>query len=175
MRQSELRAQLLLLLRHFAVVGFVVVAGKVQQPMQHEHLDFDCESVSLLGSLPLSSVHADGQISGEFFLVLDKSIGGKRQNVCRFIFAAKLPVESSDCLVAGKQDGNLAAQANGGLRPAEKGRQRARRGQSVGAGSGDGRSLYGGRSRRRGRIRIWPECWVEKDHRARSPCAESND
>lgn len=67
LRKAELCTQLTLAARHPALIGFVVVAGQVQQPVQDEHLDLRRERVALHGGLARCPGHTDGQIAGHSF------------------------------------------------------------------------------------------------------------
>ena len=72
--------------------------------------------------------HADGEVAGDFFLLMDQGFGGKRKHIRGFVQAAELAVEAADGLVGGEEDGDVAAQPDGGLGSSEKERKSARRG-----------------------------------------------
>jgi hypothetical protein len=76
-------------------VGFVIVAGEVEQAVQDQDLDFDGERVVLFLCLAARGGHADSEVAGNFFLSLDKGIGGKREDVGRLVYAAELAVEAA--------------------------------------------------------------------------------
>jgi hypothetical protein len=112
--QAEAGAKQLLTPSHFAVVDLVVVSGQMKQAVENQHLQFTGERVALLGGLSPGRVHADGQVACDF--LGSDAFGGKRKHISRFVFAAELAIELADGGVCGKQDGDLAFEADGGLR-----------------------------------------------------------
>ncbi len=166
--QAKLGAEKTFAAGHLAGVGFVIVAGEVEQAVQDEDLDFGGERVALFRCLAARGGDADGQVAGNFFLFLDEGVGGKGEDVGRLVFATEAAVEAADGLVGGEQDGDLAAQTDGGLGICEK--------AGEGAWGWDGcwrrfgtygrRGTLSSRSGLRGGELV--QIWVEKDHRARS-------
>ena len=111
--EAEACAELLFAAGHFAVVGFVVVAGEMEETMEDEDLQFTGEGVALIGGLAAGGFHADGQIAGHFFLALDEILGGERKHVGGFVFASELAVEAADGGVGGEEYGDVSAEADG--------------------------------------------------------------
>jgi hypothetical protein len=52
---------------HLAGVGFVVVAGEMEEAVQDEHLDFDGQGVALASRLAERGGRADGEVAGDAF------------------------------------------------------------------------------------------------------------
>jgi len=69
----ELGAEAALAARHLAGVGCVVVAGEVQQAVQDEDFELCAKEVAVLSGLAAGGWNADGEVAGDFFLVLDES------------------------------------------------------------------------------------------------------
>jgi hypothetical protein len=105
-------------LRHRAIICLVIVAREMQQPMQHEYFQLARQRMPLLPGLLSRRLHADRQIA--LFLPLDERIGREAQHIRRFVFAAKLPVQLAKSDVRGKQNGNMAFQADCILRPGKE-------------------------------------------------------
>ena len=105
---------------HFALVGFMIEPGEVQQAVKDEYLEFDRECVPLPSRLAKRRWHADGQIPGDFFLALGQGIGRKGKDIRRLVFTAKLPVQAANVAVSRQENRNLALQANRRLRFAQK-------------------------------------------------------
>jgi hypothetical protein len=110
--QAEGGAEFFLAASHFAVVDLVVVAGQVEQTVKDKDLQFTGERVALIGSLAAGSVNADGQVAGDFFLVLDEILGGERKDVGGFVLAAELAIELLDGGVCGQHNVDFAAQTD---------------------------------------------------------------
>ena len=124
MRQFEFGAEQAFAAGHLAFVNFMIVAGKMEQTVKDEDLDFRGERMALFGGLTQSRGHADSEIAGD--AVCAEAFCWKREHVGSFVFAPELTIEFADCGIRGEQDCDLAAQAYGGLRSAEKSGQRAR-------------------------------------------------
>jgi hypothetical protein len=73
----ELVAEFLLAAGHFAVVGFVVVSGEVEQAVEDKDFQLAGEGVALSGGLAEGGFYADGEVAGVFFFVLDEVLGGE--------------------------------------------------------------------------------------------------
>jgi hypothetical protein len=116
--QFQLRPQLHLPPRHRAIIPLVIVAREMQQPMQHQNLQLARQRMPMLDGLLPRSIHADRQIA--FFLLLDESVGGERQDIGRLVHAAELPVELANCRIRSEQNSDVAFQANSFLCLGEK-------------------------------------------------------
>ncbi len=120
MRQVEFCSQQAFAAGHLAVVGLVVVTGKVQKTVQDEDFDLCRERVALLNSLTERRRNADGQVASNFFLVLDELLSREREDVRSLVFAAKLAIEAANSGVSSEQYGDLALEADGSLGFAQK-------------------------------------------------------
>jgi hypothetical protein len=78
--------------------------------------------------------NADGQVAGD--LLGADAFGGKGEHVGGFVLAAKLAIELADGGVGGQQHGDLALEADGGLRSARKRARVRAEGQAKVAGGG---------------------------------------
>jgi hypothetical protein len=107
---------------HLACIGLVVVAGEVQESVEHQYLELHSQGVATRSALAPSGGDADRQIACDPFrgLWVLEGRGGKRKNVGGFVLAAKALVEVADGLVGGEQGGDLTAQPDGGLGPGKK-------------------------------------------------------
>ena len=65
---------------HLAGVGFVIVAGEVKQAVRMRTFNSIAEN-GRTWRLAAGSGDADGEVAGEFFLVLDEGFGGEGENV----------------------------------------------------------------------------------------------
>jgi hypothetical protein len=86
----------------------------MQQPMQHQNLQFASQRMPLLPCLLPCRLHADRQIA--FFQLLDESIGGERKYIRRLVLPSKLPIELAQCGVRCQQNRDVAFQADSILR-----------------------------------------------------------
>jgi hypothetical protein len=98
----------------------VIEASQVEQSMKHQHLDLDRQGMSLFARLAPRGGHSDGEIAGDSFLVPDRGFRREGENIRGFVLAAKLPVEPANGAVSGQQHRNVATQADGLLRLAQK-------------------------------------------------------
>lgn len=131
--------------------------------MQDEDLDFRREGMALLSRLAKSGRNTDRQITRHFFPVLNESIGWERKNIGGLVLAAELAIELAELRIICEQNRDLTSYTQGGLRFRKKAVECAERGKAR-------TTVRGGRARGRwsAQREIWPDNWVEKDHRARS-------
>ncbi len=104
----------------------MVIAGQVEQSVQHQHLDLNPKRMTLLNGLTPRCRYADSQVSGN--LVRTHAARGKRQHIRCLVFAPKLPVESSNGCVRCQKHRHMTAQPYFCLRFAQKARQGPHRG-----------------------------------------------
>ena len=150
---------------HQAGVGFVVVAGEVEQAVENQHLDLGGEGMALFEGLTERGGDRDGQVAGDFFGA--NAIGGEGKHVGGLVFTAELAVEAADGEVGGELHGDFALEADGGLGQGQKTGQ--------GAGGGQAEILFRDcRMRGRQLLRrsflgrgVGVQIWVEEDHLAR--------
>ncbi|HTX40427.1 MAG TPA: hypothetical protein VMD25_01265, partial [Acidobacteriaceae bacterium] len=107
-RQAEAAAQHSLFSSHLAGIGFVVVSGKVQDPVQDEDLQFRSQGMQGFPRLAVSRVNGDGKVAGDAMIVAGECCG-KGKHVGGVVLVAELAVEAADASIAGKQDGDNAA------------------------------------------------------------------
>jgi hypothetical protein len=171
MRQPKSRAEQPLPPRHFALIGFMIVARQMKQAVQHENLDFNGQRMALLFGLAKRRGHADGEVSGN----IGRASRRKRQHIRSLVDAPELPIEAADGLIRREQDGDFAAQRHGGLREAKELREGARGGDAAGGiARRAGRWSCAGEG---GRRRVGVQIWIEEDHRAgarKTPSPVSN-
>ena len=151
--------------RHLPSICFVIVSGKVQQTVEHQHLDFDAQRVAAFISLSPRYGNADGQVAGD--LCRPRPGDGKRKHIGGFVLTPKLAIQTLDAGVCGQQHRDLAAQFHGSLRLTQKCDESPRTRNALVPWCGEAsrprcslRNLY---ARRGSGVQIW----VEKDHRAR--------
>jgi hypothetical protein len=109
---------------HFAIVGFVIFAGEVEEAVEDEDFDLVGERVAVGGGLPGGGFERDGEVAG----VLGGEGGGrgKAEDVGRFIFAAESFVEVAEGRVVGEEDVDLAWEADCGAGAVEESRKSGR-------------------------------------------------
>jgi hypothetical protein len=100
----------------------MIVSSQVEEAMKNQYLELRSKGVTARSALAARGGNADGDVPchslrGHCAL---KRVGGKRQYVSRLIVAAKTAVQAAHGSVSGQQDGDLAAEADGGLRFGEK-------------------------------------------------------
>src|ERR1035437_10808564 len=101
----------------------------MQQPVQDENLDFSGERVPLPGSLAQRGGNADGKVACNFLWTVRGCVRWKRKHIGGFVLATKAAIQAADGGVSGKQDSDLAAEPDRGLRSSEKAPQGAGGGQ----------------------------------------------
>ena len=94
------------------MVGFMIVAGQVEHAMQHKHLEFLRGGMAKVARIVAGNLSADGDVASVF--------AGERENVRRFVLAAKAAVQLLDAAAAGDEHGNFAAHTGEPLRFAGK-------------------------------------------------------
>lgn len=126
--QAEAPSQFFFPGSHFAIVGFMVISGEVQQAVQKKNLQFDLESMPELGRLALGGIDGDGKIAGDRWLRGRPAVprprprgeGGKGQYIGSLIDAAKFLIQFADFPVRGEQHRDLARNRYGFSRPRQK-------------------------------------------------------
>ena len=173
MRQTQLRAQRALAPLHLALVGFVVVSGQMQQPVQHQHLHLRRERVAAARQLARAVVHADARSPA----TLPRQTGsrrGKRKHVRRLVLSAKSPIQ-----IAGSRHRSSAAPSPAPRNLTAACASRRKRSSARVEGTRESVVTFAVRTcltvsqpclRSVRRARIGLQIWVEKDHRARSRC-----
>lgn len=156
-RQFEPLAKQALAAVHLAGVSFVIVAGQVQQSVQHQNLDLCSKGVSLRSCLAAGSGNTDGEVSGQLDGGPAELLGGKRENIGCLVFAAEVAIEPADAAICGEQHRYLATKADSSLRFTQKARKRAHR-WDVAGGFGRGGE----------RLSVRIQVLVKEDHRARA-------
>ena len=119
---------------HLAGVGFVIVAGKVNKAVENEDFYLSRKRMSLFEGLAARGFTADGDVAHCFFLALVQVYGRKGKHIRRLVFAAEAAIEIAEDCVCGKQNGDMAAESDGGLGFSQEARQSARGGQTEIAG-----------------------------------------
>ena len=107
--QTQFAAQFALAGGHLAVVGLVVQAGEMQQPMQQEDADLIAQRVPEGRGLTGGGIERDRQIAGVVVRILG---GGKAQNIGGLVLAAKGLVQAAQRGIVGQQDIDVAVQAD---------------------------------------------------------------
>lgn len=79
----------------------MVVAGEVQDAVQHQNANFVGESVALFARLRGGAVEGNSDFAA--------CRVGKRENVSRVIFAEELAIQAAQLAVIGEQAGDFAA------------------------------------------------------------------
>jgi hypothetical protein len=97
--------------RHFAVVGFVVLAGEVEEAVEEEDANFVAQGVAVGGGLAGSSFERDGEVTGVFDG--EGRRRGEAEDVGGFVFATEALVELAQGRVAGKENIDCATEADG--------------------------------------------------------------
>jgi hypothetical protein len=111
-------------------VCIVIVAGEVEQAVEHKDLELCSKRVAACSALAARGFDTDGNIARDFFLALEHVCGRERKNVRGLVFASETAVEVAESRVGGEQDGDLAAETDGGLGFGQKAGQSACRGQA---------------------------------------------
>jgi hypothetical protein len=106
LRQFQLGTQVVLAVRHLAVVDFMIVAGKMKQAVEHKHLDLSGKRVALPGCLRQCGGDADGEVAGDSLRA--EALCRKGKHICGLVFAAKLAIELANGGVGGEQHRHLA-------------------------------------------------------------------
>jgi hypothetical protein len=125
--QSQSCTQGLLAPPHLACVGFVIIAGQVEQAMEYQYLEL-CSNGMAVRGLAACGFNADSDVACDFFLVLGQVFGGERKYIRGLVFAAKAVVEIAEDRVSGEQNRHLAAETNCGRSFCHETGQRAIRG-----------------------------------------------
>jgi len=128
--QPEACSEQALAAAHLSRVGFVVVAGKVEQAVKHEHLDFCRERVALFRGLAQGGGDADSEVASNLFRTGRRCVRRERKHVCGLVLVAEAAVQAADCGVGRKQNCDLAAEPHSSLRLSEKAPQCAGGGQT---------------------------------------------
>jgi hypothetical protein len=83
--------------RHFALIGFVIVTGQMKEAVKHQDAQFSGETVTLFGGLAGGGFDGDDEVAGDYVLGSELLLGrGKRQDVGRFVLLAEAPVKGAD-------------------------------------------------------------------------------
>jgi hypothetical protein len=130
--KAEASAEELLAAGHSAAIGFVVVAGQVQEAVQDEDFDFGGKRMALFGSLAERRGYADGHIAGD--PLRTQTFRRERQDVRRFVLAPEAAIEFANGRVGGQEHRDLPLEPQGLLR----------RGEKTGQSSGGGQTEVGG-------------------------------
>src|SRR5258708_26256930 len=117
-RQLELGAQSKLTFGHLSIVGFMVIAGKMQHAMQHQHLKFIQSLVPVGGGILFCEVGGNGYVAAS------SPRRWKREHVSRFVLLAKPEVQGAQLEVTGDQDRYFTAHARKLLCTPGKARER---------------------------------------------------
>jgi hypothetical protein len=133
--QAEAGAQQELAAGHLAFVNFMVVAGQVEKAVKNQHSKLCGQRVAAGGGLLAGGGDADGQVARRALRSFQprKLDRREREHIGGLVLAAELAVEAADILVGGEQDGDLAAEANSGLRQGKKAAEGAGGGDAAGA------------------------------------------
>ena len=118
LRETETGAEKAFAAGHLACVGFMVIAGEMEEAVEDEDFDFGGERVALLDGLAERGRNGDGQVAGDFFGA--DAIGWKGEHIGGFVLVAKLEIEAANGWVGGEQNGDLAPETDGGLRFGEE-------------------------------------------------------
>ena len=135
--------------RHPAVVGLVIVAEQVQQPVQRQHPQLGATGVPRLVGLARGDARRDDDIAQI------RRIGGsrclrsrrpaasrarrhrKRQDIGRVVLAAERPIQRAHPAVADERDRDFAAARSGAAFSSQARRPRAADGVAVRSRDGD--------------------------------------
>lgn len=90
----------------------MIVAGKMEQTVQDEYLNFDGKGMAASSALASRGGHADGQIARDFFFTGNRSVGGEGENVGCLVDAAKLPVQAANSFVCREQYGHTTSKSD---------------------------------------------------------------
>ncbi len=106
---------------HFAVVGFVIFAGEVEEAVEEQDADFVAQGVAVGGGLAGGGVKRDGEVAGVPF----GEFGGRgeAEDVGGFVLAAKALVELAESGIIGEEDVDFAFEANCGAGAVEEARE----------------------------------------------------
>jgi len=97
---------------HLAAVGFVVIAGEMEQSMEDEDLDLRFGGVPEFGCIGGRDLGGDGNVSPDFALPLD---GFEAQDVSRLVLVPVLAVHPAEFVARGNKNHDLARQSDGAL------------------------------------------------------------
>lgn len=111
-------AQTCLSARHRTIIGFVIVAGKVQKSVKNENPNFILCAMAKLTGIGSGNVDGDRKITGKFRR--NRFHCRKGNNVGGFIFAAERLVERAHPPIRGQQQAHVAFEANGSARSGDK-------------------------------------------------------
>ena len=120
--QSERAAEARFPARHLALIVFVIIAGKMQDRVQHQDLDLGGERVAEETGMVGRQVRRNGHIAGQ---AIDQAgHGRKRQDVGRAIFPAETQVQGLQLAIAGDEHIDRARQPGSAARARDKPGQR---------------------------------------------------
>ena len=106
---------------HLSVVGFVIETGEVEEAVEEEDSYFIAQRVAVGDGLTGGGFEGDGEVSG---VGVGYFVGrGEAEDVGRLVFAAERFVETTEGGVIGKQDLNLASEADGKAGAVKEARQ----------------------------------------------------
>src|ERR1700755_85786 len=165
MGKSKLGTKSLLASRHLTRISFVVEPCQMQQAMKRQYFDLNRKRVAALICLPACNRDTDCQISRD--LERPALPGGKRKHVRSFVLPPKLPVQSADRCIGGKQHIYLSTQLHRRLCLTQETSEGPRIRNALVPGRVGLSGASGPLSQRFLRGKIGVQIWVEKDHRAR--------
>ena len=109
-RQFQLHPQLRFACPHFAVVGFMIVAGQMQQPMEDQDLQLRFGGMPKFGSICGRNLSRDGQVASHLCATGSQF---EAQHIRRFIFMPVFAIQLAEFRAVGDPDVNRATQSHG--------------------------------------------------------------
>lgn len=109
-RQSQLHPQLRFARPHFAIVGFVIVAGQMQQPVEDQDLQLRFGGMPKFGGICGSNLSRDSQVASH---LCPSGSQFEAQHIRRLIFMPVFAIQFAEFRAVGDPDVNRATQPHG--------------------------------------------------------------